>query len=80
MPSIKVALSKALRYVDLFPTSSFIRYGGDSEYTSSTGGFTSLMVITIFIILFASMGVRTVKKEIISADSYSENQVDPSEL
>lgn len=67
MPSLKASLGKALRSVDLFPTSNFIRYSGDSDYTTSTGGLTSVVVIVIFIILFASMGLKTVNKQIITS-------------
>ena len=49
----------ALKQIDLFPTNSFIRYNGESEYTTSTGGFMSLIVIIIFIVLFARMGLLT---------------------
>lgn len=80
MSSIKAGLGKVFRYVDLFPTSSFLRYSGDSEYTTSTGGFTSLVVITIFIILFANMGLKTVKMEIIDSSFYTVNDVEPNEL
>ncbi len=73
MASFKSVLGKGLRSVDLFPTSNFVRYSGDSEYTTSTGGLTSVVVIIIFIILFANMGLKTVKMEIISSEFYTES-------
>jgi hypothetical protein len=56
------SVAKGLRYVDLFPSSAFLRYGGDSEYTTTTGGLTSVIVIAVLIALFASMGLKTVKR------------------
>ena len=38
------------------------------------------MVITIFIILFASMGLRTVKKEIIQSEVKRIHESTPSQL
>lgn len=73
MPSLKASFAKALRSLDLFPTSNFVRYSGDSDYTTSTGGLTSVVVITIFIILFASMGIRTANKEIITSEQFVQN-------
>ena len=60
-------LQNYLRKFDLFPASQFLRYRGDPEYTTATGGIISLGVITIFIILFAAMGIQTAKREIIEA-------------
>ena len=58
-------LSKFFRMFDLFPNSKLLRYNGEPEYNSTTGGFISVAVLIIFIILFASMGLRTVQKDII---------------
>ena len=44
------------------------------------GGLVSIVVITIFIILFASMGLRTVKKEIIQSEVKRNHESTPSEL
>ena len=60
--AILSSLGKALRQVDLFPISNFLRYNGDSEYTTSTGGLTSVLIIAVLIALFASMGLRTVNR------------------
>ena len=58
-------ISKLLRMFDLFPNSQFLRYHGKPKYNSMTGGFISIAVLVIFIILFASMGLRTVQRDII---------------
>ena len=57
--------NKVLKKVDLFPTTNFIRYNSDHEYTTATGGFASIAVITIFVVLFASMGLKTIDRSII---------------
>ena len=64
-------LSKFFRMFDLFPNSKLLRYNGEPEYNSTTGGFISVAVLVIFIILFASMGLRTVQKDIIFSTSSS---------
>ena len=62
MPSVTHCLNSFFRKVDLFPSTSLLRYNGDKEYTTATGGIISIVIITIFIILFFNMGVKTVKK------------------
>ena len=39
-----------------------------------------MVVIAIFVILFASMGLRTVKKEIIQSEVKKNHESTPSEL
>jgi hypothetical protein len=80
MPSICSCLSKTLRTVDLFPTSNLLRYKGDPEYTTATGGVVSISVITIFIILFASMGYKTMRKSIIHSSTNTEFENEPLPL
>ena len=57
--------------MDLFPNSQLLRYNGDPEYKTTTGGIISAAVLVIFAILFASMGLRTVAKDIIESSAYS---------
>ena len=80
MPSFFSRLSLALRSIDLFPTSNLVRYNGGTDYTTTTGGLISIVVIAIFIILFASMGLRTLKKELITVEVDRQSEIDPSEL
>jgi hypothetical protein len=62
-------LARSLRAIDLFPTSTFLRYKGETDYTTATGGCLSITVIIVFVILFASMGIKTVKRQIINTSS-----------
>lgn len=62
MPSFFFCATKAFRALDLFPNNKLLRYNGESEYTTTTGGVISAIVLVIFIILFASMGVKTLKR------------------
>ena len=73
MPSLFSIVSKAFRAIDLFPTSKLLRYNGESEYTTTTGGVISLTAIILFVVLFASMGLRTVNKEIITSSVNIQN-------
>jgi hypothetical protein len=54
-----------------------MRYNGEGDYTTITGGFSSLIIIIIFIALFASQGVLTVNQSIINSASSIENDVNP---
>ena len=69
MPSFLSTISKAFRAIDLFPTSRLLRYNGESEYTTTTGGVVSAGAIMVFIILFSSMGLKTANKEIITSST-----------
>ena len=62
MTSCFSRIRKVLRHVDLFPTSKLLRYNGDKEYSSTTGGLVSVVMIIIFMSLFASMGIKTIKR------------------
>ena len=80
MVSCSTQLIKILRMVDFFQSSKFLRYNGDAEYKSTSGGIVSMTVVIIFIILFSSMGMKTLRKEIITASSNTENEIDPSDM
>lgn len=62
-------LQSLLRMCDLFSVSQFIKYKGDNDYSTATGGFCSVLVLTIFAVLFTSLGIRTVSREIINWSS-----------
>ena len=78
MPSVKSILNKVFRSIDLFSNVQFLRYNGETEYTTNSGGVVSLAVITILIILFASMGVKTVNKQIITSTKSTKYESHPS--
>ena len=65
MPSVTSCLRSFFKSLDLFPYSKLLRYDGADEYTTSTGGVISIGIIVIFVVLFASMGLKTVNKDII---------------
>ena len=67
MPSCCFHFSNLLRKPDLFSQTTLLRYNGEAEYSTATGGFISIAVITIFIALFFSMGLKTLNKEIITS-------------
>ena len=65
--------SDLLRLVDLFSYTQLVRYNGDDKYNSVSGGVISAMVLAIFAILFSSMGLKTISKEIISSTELAKN-------
>ena len=80
MSSCFTKIKNTLKFFDLFPYSTFLRYNGDDFYSTSTGGILSIGVIVIFIILFASMDIKTINKKIIFTTQGSEFVDNPSEL
>jgi hypothetical protein len=60
-------LSAFLRWSDLFSTTQFLRFRGDSDYGTVTGGFTSIAVLVVFSILFANLGVQTANRQLINS-------------
>jgi hypothetical protein len=51
---------------DLFPTTQFLRYKEEADYKTATGGFVSIVLIVICVILFYGLGMQTVNREIIN--------------
>ena len=80
MPSVLFWLNTGLKRMDLFQNNNLLRYNGRAEYTTATGGFISVAVIVIFIILFANMGIKTANREIIYSTETSIFEADPSPL
>ena len=70
-------IRKMLYMVDLFSTNELLRFKGEPYYATLTGGCTSLAVIGIFMGLFASMGLQTLRKEIITSSVSVSYDQDP---
>jgi hypothetical protein len=70
-------IQSILRKCDLFAVSQFIRYKGEPDYSTATGGFCSVAILTIFAVLFTSMAVKTVDREIINWTSETINEMEP---
>jgi hypothetical protein len=62
---------------DLFPAQQFLRYKGESEYTTATGGFCSLLIIAIFVVLFINTGLNVLNKTSVIVSSDVQHQADP---
>ncbi len=73
-------LLRLLRWGDMFTTSQFLRYRGDSDYGTATGGFTSIAVLIVFVILFANLGLQTARREIINSSVSQESETSPSPM
>jgi hypothetical protein len=71
-------IQAVLRFFDLFSYSSFIRYKGESEFKSATGGLFSIVVLIIFAVLFTNLGIKTVQREIISSSFTVDNSPEPT--
>ncbi len=76
---IRTCLRYFFKSFDLFSTTSFLRYKRDDSYNTASGGITSLIVITIFMVLFANTAILTLNKSIINWTSTTENYFEPSE-
>jgi len=62
-------IRQLLRKVDSFPATQFFRFQGETEYATATGGFLSLIIIVVFVILFTSTGLDVVNKVNVTATS-----------
>ena len=71
-------LHSLFQALDLFASSKFVRYKGESEFRTATGGAVSVSIIVIFGLLFSTMGLRTVRKEIITSVTESNFEPVPS--
>lgn len=62
---------KLFKSFDLFSTSQFLRFQGEGEYKTASGGLCSLIVIAIFMALFMSTAIQTLNMQIITWSSTS---------
>jgi hypothetical protein len=58
-----------LRMCDMFAVSQFMKYKGESDFKTATGGFCSVAILTIFAVLFTSMAIKTLNRDIITWSS-----------
>ena len=70
-------LSNLLKKMDLFPADQFIRFRGESEYTTATGGFFSFLLLGTILAAFLSKGFQTVNRENITSSSTTNIEYDP---
>lgn len=69
-----------IKKFDLFPTTQFIKFNKESEYTTLTGGVISILLIVIIILLFYSRGLQTLDRTIINSSTSSQMDTDPPSL
>ncbi len=62
MAKLTNTIKSLLKMFDLFPVTQFVRYKGEPEYTSATGGFCSVTILAIFAILFTNLAIKTVNR------------------
>ena len=71
-------IHSTLTKIDLFPAQQFLRYKGESEYKTATGGFCSLLVIAIFFALFINSGLDVLNKANVTSSFDIQHQADPA--
>ena len=59
-------LVEFIKLFDLFSLTQFLRYNQDEDYKTFSGGVTSILVVAIFIGLFANNAISTVNKTAIT--------------
>jgi len=62
-------LKGTVQKLDLFSTSQFLRFKGDAESKTFTGGVVSLAIVIYLIATFSTMIIDTFDKILISAAS-----------
>jgi len=71
-------IQEVLKVFDLFCTSQLVRFRGEPLYSTATGGFLSISIIVLCVVVFANMGVMTLRKEIIKSSTSFKIQEEPS--
>ena len=61
----------------MFATTELLRFKGDPEYSTATGGCTTAALVVLFTILFAAQGLATMGKDIIYVSTNSIADMDP---
>ena len=80
MPSLWSYFNRLFHYTDLFSHTSLLRYNMESDYSSATGGILSFIIVVTFSALFFNLGLRTLRKQIISTNTVTSGEIDPSAL
>ena len=62
----KSYFSEFFKIFDLFSLTQFLRYNQDEDYKTVSGGIASLIVVSIFGVLFAENALSTVNKTEVS--------------
>lgn len=73
-------LQSVFRKFDLFPATQFLRYKEEGDYKTATGGFVSIAIMIIFVILFYNLGTQTINREIINGSISYNIEVEPQPL
>ena len=58
----KSYFSEFFKLFDLFSLTQFLRYNQDEDYKTVSGGIVSLIVVSIFGVLFAGNALSTINK------------------
>lgn len=73
MDRVGSCISRIIRKFDLFATPQYLRYKGEGEFKTATGGFSSLAIIIILIVVSSSQGLQTINKQVINASAVYNN-------
>ena len=66
-----------IKLFDLFSLRQFLRYKQDEDYQTVSGGVTSLLVVSVFGVLFASNAITTVNKSDVKWEQTTLNSFEP---
>jgi hypothetical protein len=80
MGKVLEMVRKGCKSVDCFSTRSFIRYQGEEEYRTATGGVCSLLIVVAFCLQFLTVGSQTLERSIIKSAVEHSVEVSPSQL
>lgn len=62
---------------DCFASTQFLRYKGEPQYSTATGGIISIIIIIIFIVLFINAAINVINKATVTATTNYSHQNDP---
>lgn len=56
-------ITSAVKKCDLFAVDKFLKFKNDDDHTTITGGICSIILIAIFVVIFASTAIATINRE-----------------
>lgn len=75
---IRSCISNLLKKFDLFAISQFLRYQDDNDFKTASGGIFSILIITVFLVLFMNTAIETINKQIINWTATTSNYLEPT--
>ena len=68
---------EVIKELDIFSHGQFLRYRGEENYRTITGGVVSVVLMVLFAAIFSTMVLNTFQKNLITSTFETGYEVDP---